>query len=80
MMKIYIEAFGGNLHSASEHINRLGWAEYLVNMTFTGNYTMCIFCMPAQMVKKLRKDSPHFVGNPDYDDPSPFGRHGGEKS
>ena len=72
-MKIHTETFGGNYHSAANRVNELGWAEWLIQFNTVGNYTIGVFKMPADMVRKIRSDNPSWMVDPGFDDPKSKG-------
>lgn len=67
--KLHTENIGGNLHEAATKINKLGWAEYVIAMDYSGNYTVCVFKMPSYLVKNIRMASPSYAADPSHDDP-----------
>jgi len=75
-MKIHVELVGGNFHSAATFLNKMGYAEYLIQMEGVGNYTHCVLKMPAELVKKIRSESRSYTSDPSHDDPihPAFGR------
>lgn len=66
-MKLHTENFGGNLHQTATAINRLGLADYVLQMSYSGCGTVVVFRMPDDMVKKIRAERGH--DNPSHDDP-----------
>lgn len=66
--KLHTENIGGNLHEAATNINKMGWADYVLSMSFNGgNYTVAVFRMPIEMVHKIRKDKCSYVSDPHHD-------------
>jgi hypothetical protein len=66
--KLHTENIPGNLHMAATTINEWGWAEYVVALDRSGNYTIAVFKMPAEFVKKIRANSPSYTADPSHDD------------
>lgn len=69
-MKIYTENVPGNTHAAAHYVNKRGWAEYLLQMETSGNYTICVFRMPTERVNAVRLERGWVGSTPvDFDDP-----------
>lgn len=53
---LHTENVPGNVHQACKEINRLGLADYLVTISFTGgSHSIAVFRMPVDMVIQLRE-------------------------
>lgn len=68
--KIHTENIPGNIHNAACWINEQGWAEYLLQLDFSGSghNTVAVFKMPAQMVRDIRAKNVSYVADPGHDD------------
>lgn len=66
--KIHTENICGNLHSAAVWINKQGWAEYLLQMEFSGGSTLAVFRMPAELVHDIRAKSAAYIPESNHDD------------
>ena len=67
-MKLHTENFSGNLHEAAVTINKLGWADFVMQMESSGGNTIVVFQMPNSMVHSIRKNSRSYVSDPHHDD------------
>lgn len=67
-MKLHTETIGGNLHEAATFINKMGWADKLVTMNFSGNYTVAVFLMTREEVHLIRANNRSYVAPFDHDD------------
>ena len=61
--KLHTENLAGNLHMASNTVNRLGLAKYVIAMEGAGAATVVVFRMPAGLVARLRAETPSQVGD-----------------
>lgn len=69
-MKLHTENLPGNIHQSATFINKQGWADYVISMDFSGgNYTIVVFCMPDEMVYKIRELDKSYTSDPHHDDP-----------
>lgn len=66
--KLYSQNILGNLHEMAVSVNRMGWAGYLIGFERSGNYTICIFKMPADMVRKIRNADKSYCAAATHDD------------
>lgn len=53
-MQLVSTNVGGNLHQASDAINRMGLARYVLTMDFSGAGTVVVFKVPSSLAPKLR--------------------------
>lgn len=66
-MQLVSTNIGGNLHEASNTINKMGLAEFVLKMDFVTNSTIVVFRVSDAMAPELRKFfriSPDFIANP----------------
>jgi len=68
MNKIYVVSYGGNKFSAATAINKQGFADYVLDMHFTGSSTIVTYRMPAELVHSLRENDRSFAAEPNFDD------------
>ncbi len=66
--KIHTENIPGNMHQAAIWINKQGWAEYLMQMEFSGSTTVAVFKMPAKMVRDIHAKNDAYIAKPGHDD------------
>ncbi len=66
--KIHTTHINGNKHDAATYINKMGWADYLIEMEKSGYYTIIVFRMPTELVHKIREEDISFVSEVDHDD------------
>lgn len=60
---LYTENMAGNLHQAGILINQLGLADYVIAMDYAGGrYTVVVFRMPEDMIRKIRAANPSYCG------------------
>lgn len=66
-MQLVSTNIGGNLHEASNAINKMGLAEYVLTMDFSGSGTIVVFRVSDEQAPKLRAalgTLPEYQGNP----------------
>lgn len=66
-MQLISTNLGGNLHVASDTLNRMGLADYAMVMHSTGSNTVVVLRVPDDMAPKVRAyfgNSPEYIPNP----------------
>lgn len=68
MHQLITHNLAGNLHDATTFINRMGLADYVLQLEgSTGRYVIAVFKVPAEMAPALRKFFgvlPEYQANP----------------
>jgi Na+/H+-translocating membrane pyrophosphatase len=54
-MQLISTNLGGNLHDASDTINRMGLAEFVIALDFSGSNTIAVFRVSDEMAPEVRK-------------------------
>jgi len=53
---LYTMNFGDNLHGCAKRINQLGWADYVVQIEYTGGFnSVIVFRLPADVLKQAQE-------------------------
>lgn len=70
MKVLHTANYHGNVHEAATSINKQGYAEYVLSMSYSSMNTIVVFLMPAELVYKIRSESRSYANRPDHDFPT----------
>lgn len=66
-MQLISTNIGGNLHNASNALNKMGLADFVIAMDFSGSSTVVVLRVPSDIAPKIREHLgvlPEYCPNP----------------